>query len=66
MDRQTEMKKSSEAKLIASQGAVIHLLIGDGHPEEGGSIQPKGGKRQRYLSYWHHQFNLLEGLDEFL
>lgn len=44
MDRQTEMKKSSEAKLIASQGAVIHLLIGDGHPEEGGSIQPKGGE----------------------
>ncbi len=36
------MEKSSKAKLIASQGAVIHLLIWDGRPEEGGSIQPDG------------------------
>ena len=33
-------------------------------PKKEGSIQPDARKQQRYLSSWHHQFNLVQRLDE--
>lgn len=35
-----------------------------GWPPRGGRIDAAGRREPATLSYWHHQFNLVDGLDE--